>query len=78
MENKKVKYVTPTWLYVIREIIIVFLWIFIFIKLFIFDLDIYLFKEIVPSIGWIIDYKFIVLIIALSIFWIVLNKSFFR
>ncbi len=78
MEDKKEKYITPITLYVIREILVVFLWIFIFVKLLIFDFDIYFFKVFVPSLSWIIDYKFIILIVTLSIFWIISNKSFFR
>ena len=78
MENKKDKYVTPKSLYIIREIIVLFLWIFIFVKLFIFDIYIYFFKEKIASLGWVIDYKFIILIVALSVFWIISNKSFFR
>lgn len=77
MKNTEEKYVTPKYLVLLREIIISLLWLFILIKLFIFDLDIYIFKNLFNWFGWVIDYKFIILILSITAFWIIANKTFF-
>jgi hypothetical protein len=41
-------------------------WIYVICKLFIFDIDLYLIRQINPSLIWIADYRFFLLIGALA------------
>lgn len=60
-----------------RELLGLFFWVYLFIKIFVFDLDVFIVNNYIPTLKWIIDYKFFILIAAVAIYWIVIgNKEF--
>lgn len=64
---------------VFRDIFSGFIWLYCIIKLFVFDVDIYLFQKYLPQQQWLIDFKFIVLLVLISIYWITVgNKHFYK
>lgn len=63
---------------VLREIIAICLWIFIFIKVIVFDIDIYLFEKFLPSLRWILNYRFFALLVLILVVLIGIDKKPFR
>ncbi len=64
---------------VFRDIFSAFIWLYCIMKLFIFDADVYLFQKYLPHQQWLIDFKFIVLLILISFYWLTVgNKHFYK
>ena len=74
-QSKKKNKVLSGFLSFTRESLAILFWIYIITKLFIFDLDIFLVENYLPSFKWIIDYKFFILIGILSTIWIVTKNK---
>lgn len=63
----------------VRDIFCLFIWVYAIIKLFVFDFDVYLFQKYLPEQQWLIEFKFVVLIVLISIYWLTIdNKHFFK
>jgi hypothetical protein len=52
---------------IFREIVAIFFWLYLISKVFIFDFDIYLAEKIFPEYGWIIQYRFFILLFVLAV-----------
>ncbi len=52
------------------EAFAVFVWGYSLIKVFVFDLDLYLIQKFFPDARWIIDYKFLFILGAISVLWL--------
>lgn len=63
---------------VLREISAVILWTFIFIKVIVFDIDVYVVGEYIPSVRWILNYRFFGLLMLISIVLLGVRKKPFR
>lgn len=62
-----------------RDIFSGFIWLYCIVKLFIFDFDIFLFHKYFPGQQWVVDFKFIVLLVFISIYWLTVgNKRFYK
>jgi len=61
----------------IREITAICIWLFTVIKLFVFDFDRYLVDRFVPSLTWVLDCKFFILMIVIAVLWLILGKRRF-
>lgn len=62
----------------LRDIFCSLIWIYVIIKLFVFDFDVYLFQTYLPKQTWLVDFKFVVLLLIISIYWLTVgNKKFY-
>lgn len=62
---------------IIKEIVTVIIWIYFVIKIAVFDVDVYLIDKYAPSLLWLLDFKFFLLLGVIIIAWIVLGKKEF-
>lgn len=63
---------------VLREALSITLWALIAIKFIVFDFDVYIFEEYMPSLRWILNYRFFGLLVLISIVLIGMGKKAFR
>ena len=61
-----------------REAIAIILWTFIAIKTIVFDVDIYVFEKYIPSLRWLLNYRFLGLLVVIAIVLIGMGKRSFR
>jgi hypothetical protein len=62
----------------IREIVAIILWSFIFIKVIIIDIDVYFFEKYLPSLRWILNYRFFALLMLIALVLFGISKKSFR
>lgn len=64
---------------IIRELFCAAIWLYVIVKLFIFDLDVFLIQEYLPGFNWLISFKFFVIALLVSTYWITVgDKNFFK
>lgn len=64
---------------IFRDIFSAFIWLYCIVKLFIYDADVYFFHKYLPNQQWLIDFKFIVLLVLVTIYWLTVgNKHFYK
>jgi hypothetical protein len=62
---------------VLREVFAFTLWIYLVTKVFVFDFDVYLIETYVPSLSWLVRFKFLLFLVLTSVYWIsVGDKNF--
>jgi hypothetical protein len=59
------------------EIFCIVTWLYLVIKIFVFDFDAYFLYNYLPSLSWIINYKFFILLAFISICWMLLKTKKF-
>ncbi|HTW93081.1 MAG TPA: hypothetical protein VMH22_15430 [bacterium] len=59
---------------ILREVIAVLAWSYVLVKLFVYDVDVYVVERLCPAIGWVIRYKFVVLVVLLAVVWTATRK----
>lgn len=74
-QNTRVSYSFVRYL---REIFAVFLWTFIVVKVIVFDVDVYVFENYLPSLRWLLNYRFFGLLVAIAVALIGIRKKPFR
>ena len=57
------------------EIVSLLFWLYAITKLFVFDFDVYLTRRFFPGNAWIVDYKLLLILGALSVIWIFTRSS---
>lgn len=57
-------------LFVAKEVTAGIFWIYAILKLLFFDVDVYVIGKVDPNLQWLIDYKFVVLIVVISLIWL--------
>jgi len=63
---------------ILRDVLAASLWLYAIFKLTVFDFDVYLLQHYAPSLFWLINYKFVLLLVLISAYWLAVgNKSFF-
>jgi hypothetical protein len=63
----------------IRDSIALLLWAYLFVKLFIFDFDVYAVEVYLPSLAWLVHFKFLVFLVLMSIYLLsVGDKNFLK
>lgn len=60
---------------VLREFMAILFWFYTITKLFIFDIDNYLINSMFPKYGFILDYKFFIIIACLAIVWMITKNK---
>lgn len=61
-----------------REAVAAIFWLYLILKLFVFDVDIFLFERGMPRLTWLLQYKLLVLMVALALAWLGLgHRAFF-
>lgn len=53
-------------LYLLRDLLSTVVWVYVMLKLFVFDIDIYLFNTFFPGAHWVLDFRFLILLILIS------------
>jgi hypothetical protein len=78
MENDTPKVDSKKKSTILRDLFCFFIWFYAITKLFVFDYDLYLFKTYFPDQTWLMDFKFAVLLVIISIYWLTVgNKKFY-
>ncbi len=60
-----------------RDVFAFFLWAYAIIKLFVFDFDVYLIQTHIPNLWWLIKFKFVILVVLISIYWLTVGDKRF-
>lgn len=75
MHLKEKKTVRMKMFKVVRELCTTFFWIYVLVKLFVFDIDYYLMEKIFPNHMYILNYKFIIIIGIIAVFWLFMKNK---
>jgi hypothetical protein len=65
------------WFRLVRECAAMWIWLYVILKLFVFDFDVWLVNLLVPSLSWLLDYKFLIVLAALACISMISNKKGF-
>lgn len=73
--TKKEKKKDSTFKIYFRESLGFLFWTYLFIKIFVFDIDILVVSKLLPSLKWILDYKFFAIIGVIAIYWVIAGNK---
>lgn len=62
----------------LREALAIILWAFITVKVIVFDIDVYVFEKYMPSLRWVLNYRFFGLLVLISVVLIGMGKKTIR
>ncbi len=62
----------------LREVFAIILWTFIVVKIIVFDVDVYVFEKYLPSLRWLLNYRFFGLLVVIAVVLIGISKKPFR
>ncbi len=78
-EDTKTSEATKKVKFQLLEAFALLVWLYLIVKIFVFDFDNYLIQKYFPSLFWVIQFKFFVIISTLSISWLLLRtKGLFK
>lgn len=61
----------------LRDGIATLVWLYVLLKLFVFDIDVYLINQFVPTFSWLVTYKFVLFLVVFAALWLSLGHSAF-
>ncbi len=59
-----------------EQMLAILFWVYALVKVFVFDIDIYLASKLTPEYVWLLDFKFLILIGIVGLFWLFTNNRY--